>query len=164
MFMRILKSVVILALSIILIKSLVILAFAIALSHPVRPLTVSVNHEKGIDYFEFELSPEEVERLEKGLTQLKLGDSVQRAKSILGKPSDEGELYRKHVVGRGTFVNRYLRYNVKLMRIGIMSLNDHVIALYFDSGGALVEAERLGYSRSGEPTDPSSFQIVEKIL
>lgn len=150
MFLRILQSV-------------AILAFAITHISPPAFANGDGKSNKGSIHFEFELSTEAVEHLEKGLAQLKLGDSVQRAKSLLGKPSDEGELYRKGVF-RGTFVNKYLKYYVKLVEIDSKNLKDHVIVLYFDAGGALVKAKRLGYSKSSKAPDPNSFQIVENIL
>lgn len=146
------------------IQNIAIVAFAITHISPPAFAYGDDRSKKENIYFEFELSPKEVERLENGLAQLKLGDSIQKAKRLLGKPSSEGELYRKRVFGRSTFVSRYLYYNVKMVQVNGTNVRDHIIAIFFDYDGALVKAERLGYSKSGKVTDPKSFQIVEKIL
>ena len=111
--------------------------------------------------FQFEMSAPEVARLETEIAKLKLGDSIEKVKKVLGKPSAEGNYFRKGIWS-STLVMKYLKYNLKVVKTDGKNIHDHVIALFFDASGSLIGAERWGYSKS--KVDRTSFQIVEKIL
>ncbi|WP_426178378.1 hypothetical protein [Massilia sp. TWR1-2-2] len=107
------------------------------------------------------MSAPEVARLETEIAKLKLGDSIEKVKKVLGKPSAEGNYFRKGIWS-STLVMKYLKYNLKVVKTDGKNIHDHVIALFFDASGSLIGAERWGYSKS--KVDRTSFQIVEKIL
>src|SRR4051794_18241713 len=63
--------------------------------------------------FEYEMEIKEARKLEANVAKLKLGDSIDTVRSILGKPDYERILHTKQLLGGGRIVAKKLTYVIK---------------------------------------------------
>jgi hypothetical protein len=88
--------------------------------------------------FQFELAAEKKALLIKGLSLIKVGDSIERVKEVLGSPTADEELIGK----KGEFVSRVLDYYIKRVEANNVNIHDQMISFYFDRDGRLVKIKK----------------------
>ena len=88
--------------------------------------------------YEFILPEIEGEKLLEKLKLIRIGNSIENIKMILGNPTLEEEMIGK----KGEFVAYALSYYLKRINMNTVNINDEVIDLYFDKKRELIKINK----------------------
>jgi hypothetical protein len=112
----------------------------------------NLNNQK----YYFEMSKKDQEKFFKNLNSIKIGDSIQKVKKILGEPTYDQTIASKE---RGEFRARILKYYIRILEKNLVNEKyDRSVRLIFNAQNVLVEIE----SNLEEGSPKYYFEMSEK--
>jgi hypothetical protein len=96
------------------------------------------NEEVGGRRYSFRLSPEEEAAFLHKVDSLRIGDSIDKVKSVLGEPAEDRALVEKS----GKFNSRVLRYFVRRIDGSLSNEHDRFVSFYCSASGTVTEIKR----------------------
>lgn len=111
--------------------------FAFSLMGSARAMDVQDGSSADTTRYSVEMSEEAKSKLMAALTMIKVGDSISRAKALMGRPTYEQDNIGK----KGEFINRGLYYVVKSVDPRFSNIHDQVVTLFFDRSDRFIRAQ-----------------------
>lgn len=116
-------------------KAMCALISAILVSLCINITSTYADEAKSPVHYQYELNGKERDNLLEKLKTVKIGDSINAVKKVLGNPTQEENLIGK----KGEFNSTVLEYYLKRVDIHDSNINDQLVSLYFDKQGKLRE-------------------------